>query len=408
MNILFLLPSLYGGGAEKIASKLMSRLSNNEHHVSLLLLESGGVVQVDNNIRMDVMSKLDGKYANSFSKLFLSFYYYLYYQVYLVKNRNDVVVSFLDRTNILNLLPAFGSHKKIISIRSHLSSKLSLAGTKGGLLKIFYKLLLRKADYIVVPSLVMRKDIIEVFKQPEDKVIYIPNGLNFEDISRKSKEKIETELESIFSEYNTIVNVGSLSRAKRQDKLISGFHEYKKLTSSDAKLFIVGEGDKLNSYIEQSKRLGMKSWSYRQNQRIDENNDIFFLGYKKNPYKYIAKSDMFVLTSEREGFPNVLVETLFLDTNIISSNCKSGPMEILSDTLFDASLNKAKFVEYGILLPVPEHDNFDIELARALATFDSQSHNNQNSIGHSRSLKYSDDKFYDSWNKLLELTTDEK
>ena len=61
------------------------------------------------------------------------------------------------------------------------------------------------------------------------------------------------------------------------------------------------------------------------------NNDVFLLGEKKNVYNFIKKSDFFVLTSNWEGLGNVLVEALYFNKNIISSNCKFGPDEILKN-----------------------------------------------------------------------------
>lgn len=402
-----MLPSLYGGGAEKIASKLMHNLVENDHSVSLLLLESGGPVQVNKNIKKKVMSRLDGKYSNLFYKLIYSVYYYVYYQLYVLINRDEIVVSFLDRANILNLLPSFGNHKKIISIRSHLSSKLHLAGKKGSLLRFFYKLLFYYADHIIVPSLVMKEDIIENFKQPEYKVVYIPNGLDFNDVKSRANESIEFEIDDILDKYRTVINVGSLSKAKRQDKLITGFYQYLKKSNDRTKLLILGEGEKLDSHIKLVEKLGLKAWSYLQNSKIDDSYDVFFLGYKENPYKYIFKSDVFVLTSEREGFPNVLVEALYLDTYIISSNCKSGPMEILSNVIFNDSVSKATVVDYGTLLPVPEHENFTQELATSISFSFQQISSKRECKKFNKALQYSDDNFYNKWDELLKRTHNE-
>ena len=66
----------------------------------------------------------------------------------------------------------------------------------------------------------------------------------------------------------------------------------------------------------------------------DLKNTVKLLGYKKNPFPYIVKSDYFILSSNFEGSPNVLVETGFLGTNIISTNCPTGPREILKNGKF--------------------------------------------------------------------------
>jgi N-acetylgalactosamine-N,N'-diacetylbacillosaminyl-diphospho-undecaprenol 4-alpha-N-acetylgalactosaminyltransferase len=81
---------------------------------------------------------------------------------------------------------------------------------------------------------------------------------------------------------------------------------------------------------------------------------VFLLGKQKNPYKYLAKADCFAFASKREGFPNVLVEALACQLPIISTDCKSGPREILapeSDVNFQLR-ERVEIANYGILTPI--------------------------------------------------------
>ena len=94
---------------------------------------------------------------------------------------------------------------------------------------------------------------------------------------------------------------------------------------------IIGEGEDKDQLIEMASSLGIHQ-------------DIDFLGFQKNPFKYMAKSSLFVLSSLYEGFGNVLVEAMALGLPVISTDCPSGPAEIIDDG------------ENGILVPVQDEN----------------------------------------------------
>ena len=103
---------------------------------------------------------------------------------------------------------------------------------------------------------------------------------------------------------------------KDQIVLLKAFSQIKNLI--DFRLVILGKGKNYNNLINYINKNHLK-------------NKIRVLGYKKNPYPYIYKADIFVLTSKFEGLPNVLLEAQYLNKTIISSNCPTGPKEILSN-----------------------------------------------------------------------------
>ena len=113
-----------------------------------------------------------------------------------------------------------------------------------------------------------------------------------------------------------IVSLGRLERPKNQSLLIRAFQTVL-IKNKNARLIIIGEGTE-RSYLAQL---------------IEEFNlgaAISLIGQIDNPYSYLARADLFVLSSNTEGFPNVLVEAMICGCPVISTNCKSGPNEIIT------------------------------------------------------------------------------
>ena len=82
---------------------------------------------------------------------------------------------------------------------------------------------------------------------------------------------------------------------------------------------------------------------------LDEN--VIFTGWQSNPYVFIADSDVYVMPSITEGFPNALVEAMACGKPVVSADCPSGPREILSEKSFDTVATQIERADYGILVP---------------------------------------------------------
>ncbi len=121
----------------------------------------------------------------------------------------------------------------------------------------------------------------------------------------------------------------------------------------DAKLLIIGQGSLEEKLKELTKILGVE-------------NDVKFIGYTPNPFSYIRRSTLFVFPSLYEGFPNALCEAMACGVPVISSDCKSGPREILcSNGDYYHEANEIEYADYGILVPVIKNnvDMDDIRLS---------------------------------------------
>jgi len=175
--------------------------------------------------------------------------------------------------------------------------------------KILYSFLLKKADRVVVNSFEFKRKMKKFFNI---KCECIYNPLNKRDIIRLSK----TKAKKIFSKINKlkIINIGRIVDQKDQITLLKALNIIRKKIDFEA--VILGRGILKNSLLNY----------------ISENNltkHVKIINFQNNPYKFLRQSDVFILTSKFEGLPNVLLETIVLKKFIISSDCPTGPKEIL-------------------------------------------------------------------------------
>ena len=190
--------------------------------------------------------------------------------------------------------------------------------------KFYFKFLIRllyplkRVNAIVSVSKGLKEILAKKYKIDKVKIFPIYLGVDIKRIKQKAKETVE-DYESLFqnARFLKFITVGRLSGEKGHKYLIEAFYKANK-EIPNSKLFILGEGSLRAQLEEQIRVMGLK-------------NDVFLLGFKKNPYKYMSKASIFVLSSLHEGLSIVLIEALACNLPIISTNCKVGPKEILDD-----------------------------------------------------------------------------
>ena len=333
-NVAFLIHSLSTGGAERIMSYLTQKYpTENKYlivfHRSSQEYDFGGEI-IDLNIQP--ASGIFGKIRN---------YYKRISALKRIKRELNInkTISMLDSPNIVNILSR-QNDKVIISLRNHKSEEYR--GIKKTIYRIIIKYMYNYADKIIAISKGVKEDAIKNYSLKEEKIEVIYNPIDMELINRLKCEKLEEEYEKIFRENKIIINSGRLTHQKGQWHLIKVFNKILK-ENKNTKLMILGKGELENDLKYMAEELGIQD-------------SIIFMGYQSNPFKYIAKSEMFILTSLFEGFGNVILEAMACNTPIISTDCKSGPREILSpETERVGEINKYECGEYGILVPVFEN-----------------------------------------------------
>ena len=312
-NLSILINSLSGGGAERVVSILLQALQS-EYEITLVLMNDTIVYEVPSGVRVAYLENADAKESGILKILKLPLLGWRYSR--LCKRLHvDISLSFMYRPNFINVIAMlFGLKAKcIISERNTPSQTYGGKGMASVAGRSLVLWLYPKADLILPNSKGNAHDLVENFAIDPQKIEVIQNPVDVDKIIGLGKESVE---DVSFEGKFTFVSVARLEVQKNHDITIRAFA---KVPDADTQLLILGAGDQQQSLQALIDELGLQK-------------SVKLLGFVKNPYKYMAKSDCFVLSSSREGFPNVLVEALACGLYVISSDCKSGPKEILEDS----------------------------------------------------------------------------
>lgn len=333
-TIIFIIPTLTGGGAERVVSNLSLQLPD-EINTKFLLFDGekvtyeykGEINDLGISISENPVVQLIKGVSNGAS---------------IFENDETItVISFLDMPNVINLifnyLNAYNG-KTILSVRNFKSRR-----EKDFYVKIhekIIKLTYNKADSIVALSKGVKEDLINHFGIKRNKIKVIYNPCDVSRIRDSANENIEGTYKELFKSKPIITSVGSLTEQKGHWHLIRAFNKVKKKIPR-AKLILLGDGQLKNYLSKLIKRLNLE-------------NDVILLGFQDNPFKFLAKSDLFVLSSLWEGFGNVITEAMACGLSVISTDCRAGPREILApDTNYKKEItNEIEYGKHGILTPV--------------------------------------------------------
>jgi len=330
----FFIGTLSTGGAERVVSNLSMSL-NSSIKKNILLFGEKSKIDYPYNGKLVYLDK--SKHSNFFDKINA-----MRFRISIIKkikklDQDATTISFLEYPNLINIL-TYKYGNTVISVRNHMSTKYK-RGFKAKLWNSTIKYLYPKADLIISVSEEIKRDLFKNYKIDAKKIKVIYNFYDIKGIRKMAEEDIQNEYKEIF-ENPVIIAVGRLNKQKGHWHLIRAFSKVKE-EIPNTKLVILGEGE-LESYLKQL------------SQDLSINQDVHFLGFQRNPFKYIFRSKLFVMSSLYEGFPNAIGEAMACGIPIISSDCKSGPREILAPIEFkvkkmDYYINKER---YGILLPV--------------------------------------------------------
>ena len=305
-SIAILLPDLRGGGAERVMVNLAQEFARLGHRVELVLLRAEGEFLSEARATFSVVTLG----VNRFRAVPWSL------SRYLRKRKPDVLIA-----NMWPLTAAAVSGRALSRYRCWLvlvehATLTNQYRSWGRLTRLMMGLSIavtyRCADVVAAVSKGVANDTAGLARLPRERVVVVYNPV------RKRPPASAKALASVTSLWNCVVGrriltVGSLKDQKNHPLLLRAFA---KISCPDNKLMLLGQGDREPILRALAAELGISD-------------RVIFAGFHADPSPFYATADLFVLSSDYEGLPTVLIEALSFGLPVVSTDCPSGPAEIL-------------------------------------------------------------------------------
>lgn len=313
-KIAIVIDSLTGGGAERVMISLANALIEQGHQVTLLSLSEYCDYSIPPTIDLHKLftgkaSKVDRVWRIKKSIHILEQWFV---DIQSKKGNFDLILSNLDRSNNLLAECELKDDKRLFFI-IHTSIEEEIIRQKK-LGWFAYRYLVKtkarlSGKQLITVSEGLKKEVNEGSRITPLSVTTIYNPFNFNSISEQAN--IEN---ADLPEQKYIIHVGRFARTKRHDVLLQAF----KGVDSQYKLVL------LCNKVKKAKKLA---------QKYDVSDRVICPGFQQNPYNWIKKAEVLVLSSDYEGLPTVLIEAIAVGTKVVSTNCPFGPDEILTGNL---------------------------------------------------------------------------
>ncbi len=327
-KIAFLLYSMTGGGIERTVSILLKHLAE-KHEIYLVLFNEPIEYELPPNIKVKYLRRnFQSRFLRLFTLPLVTFRYWRFCK----KQNIHKSISFDSICNFTNcVLKLFAWQEDCYIYEANYASVRFPTTTWHGRI---HRFLIRKlyplSDKLLVNTARIADDLAQQLGLVHHYVKLVPNPLDLQVIHIQSPTFIPKQVAFVF------LHVGGFRQQKNHALLIDAFAQLGQL---DAVLLLLGKGELEQQIRSKVAEMGLKS-------------RVFFEGFQSNPYAYMQQADCMVLSSDYEGSPNVLLEGLACGLPIISTDCPSGPRELLApDSDINTVLKRLELAKYGILTP---------------------------------------------------------
>jgi glycosyltransferase involved in cell wall biosynthesis len=309
-HVCFVLPSLAGGGAERAAVHILNALDASRWDRSMYLFRREGpyLDEVGRDIRV-----VAGETASRIGRM-------RGLRRFVREARPDIVMVFLSYFSVLAAVRSASNHPRVIfNQQTPVSAFLTDADydwrrpIRRRVFSAVARLAYGRADAVVATSGGVADDLAGRFAVGRNRIHVVHNPVDLARIEAAIQEPMDPGHEAVWTR-PAIVAAGRLADAKNYPLMLDAFALVR--AQLPARLFILGRGELESSIRDRVRHLGL-------------DRDVVFCGFQRNPWKYIARGDVFALTSHYEGFGNVLVEAMACRVPVVAT-ASPGTREIVN------------------------------------------------------------------------------
>lgn len=284
--------------------QIANALSRRSHNVQLLLSSAKGSYEQDVYGEIEIFDFRCKRILSTFPKLV----------TYLKKESPDALLSALNHCNLIAICAArlSGSTTRVVVSERNVVSRAVSGSAKHLLIRLGTRFLYPLAASVICVSKGVQNDL-RALGLPEDNLVTIYNPVEIEQI-QALVGSADVHKWLLVKDRPVIVAVGRLSPQKDYPTLLHAFATLRK--KRKCRLIILGEGPDEAALQSSAQRLGLAD-------------DVYFAGFQRNPFCWMAKADLYVLSSQYEGFPGTLLQAMACGCRVVSTDCPSGPRELL-------------------------------------------------------------------------------